>query len=183
MKPSDRRKRLFRTSRPHIRPAALLEEGQYGYDMGILWAAYKAGSFPLVEDRDMTNDDFAKYILAHAMTLSSMVIVEDDSKAFESGRGPVAVVGIRSDGWTVEPHVDFFEWAAPRTMLRVVVAFMQMVRYSKDVGVCVVKCLKTSKSLFKHVSDDYGVLHPVGMIPKGSPRGDVLLYSVWGGKE
>lgn len=182
MKPAERRKRLFRKSRPNIRPVVLMEDGKYGYDMGILWAAYKAGSFPLVEDREMSNDDFARYIIAHAMTMSEMVIAEDECGAFSAGRGPVAVIGMRNDGWTLEPHVDFFRWASRRSILRVVVAFMQKVRYSKEVGVCVVKCLKDSRTLFRHASEDYGVLHQAGMIPKGSPRGDVLIYSAWGAK-
>jgi hypothetical protein len=183
VKPAERRKRLFKKSRPYIRPVVLMEGDQYGFDMGVLWAAYKAGSFPLVENRDMTADEFARYIIAHALTLSEMVIAEDDCKGFESGRGPVAVIGIRSDGWAVEPHVDFFAWATPRTILRVVVAFMQKMRYSKEVGVCVVRSLPDTNNLFRHVHRDYGVLHPVGMVAKGSPRGDVYLYSAWGAKD
>lgn len=183
MKPAERRKRLFKKSRPHLRPAVLMDGDQYGFDMGILWAAYRAGSFPLSENRDMTSDEFARYIISHALAVNEMIIAEDDCPGFSSGRGPVAVIGVRTDGWAIEPHVDFFAWAKPRTILRVVVAFMQKVRYSKDVGVCVVKSLNETKNLFHHAGRDYGVLRPAGMISGGSPRGDVYLYSARGARD
>lgn len=159
-----------------------MEEGRYGYDMGLLWAAYKVGSFPLIDRQDMNEGEFAEFIVGVARGLSSALMVEDDCSRYASGRGPVAFIGIRSDGWRVEPHVDYFKWAAPRTMLRTTVAFFQMARYSKDVGTCVVNSLKNTENLFNHVIG-YGVLYAVGKIPKGSPRGDVYLYSIAGKKD
>lgn len=182
MTPKQKRDRLFRISRPHFRPASLIEEGQYGYDMGLLWAAYKVGSFPLIERQDLKEGEFADFIVGVAQGLSSALMVEDDCPRYKSGRGPVAFIGVRTDGWRVEPHVDYFRWASKRAMLRTTVAFFQMARYSKDVGTCVVNSLKETENIFLRAVD-YGVLHPVGRIPKGSPRGDVYLFSVSGKKE
>ena len=180
MTPKEKRDRLFRVSRPHFRPAVLVDENGYGYDMGLLWAAYKAGSFPLAGN--LSEAEFAEHIVALGTTLTGAMMVEDDCAKYSSGRGPVALISIRSDGWRVEPHVDYFNWAGKRTPLRVSVAFFQMARYSKDVGSCVVSSLKDTENLFNHVCE-YGVLHPVGRVPKGSVRGDVYMFSVTGKKE
>lgn len=182
MTPRERRARLFKTSKPFIRPAVLVSEGGFGDDMGILWAAYKAGSFPLI-NAGMEMPEFAKAMVAIALTLHEMAIVEDDNKAFASGRGPVAIIGIRSDGWKHEPHVDYFKWSAKRNILRVTIQFLQMARYSKEVGVVMIRSLKETSNLFMRAAKDYGVLNFVGRVPHGTPRGDEYIFSVMGKKE
>ena len=177
----ENRSRLFRRSKPTIRPAKLFSESGYGEDMGILWAAYKMGSFPLLEDQDMSPDDFGKGMAAICATLNDAVIVEDDNRRYESGRGPVAFVGIRSDGWRHEPHVDYFAWATPRNIVRASVGFLQFMRYHKQVGVCIVRCLKPHVSLFRHVSR-YVLLNYLGRIVNGTPRGDEYVFTVAGKK-
>lgn len=178
----ERRARLFKHDKPFVRPAVLLSEAGLGDDMGVLWAAYKAKSFPLLgEGLDMAG--FSKAIIAMASNLHEMAIVEDNSKAFGSGRGPVAIIGIRSDGWRHEPHIDYFKWATKRNILRVTVQFLQMARYSKEVGVLIVRSLKPTSGLFMRVAKDYGVLNFVGRIPNGTPRGDEYLFSMMGKKE
>lgn len=181
MTPREHRARLFKSSKPFIRPAMLVQEGGFGDDMGILWAAYKAGSFPLINS-GMEMPDFAKAMIAIALTLHEMAIVEDDNKSFQSGRGPVAIIGIRSDGWRHEPHVDYFKWATKRNILRVTIQFLQMARYSKEVGVLIVRSLKDTSGLFMRAAKDYGVLNFVGRVPHGTPRGDEYLFSTMGKK-
>ena len=182
MTPRDRRSRLLGKSKPNMRPAILVREDGYGEDMGVLWAAYRAGSFPLI-DQNLDMAAFAKLMIATAATLHEMAIVEDDCKTYPSGRGPVAVIGIRSDGWKHEPHIDYFKWATPRIILRVSVQFFQMARHSREVGVCVVRSLKATSNLFLRISKDYGVLNFVGRIPHGTPRGDEWVFSTMGRKE
>jgi hypothetical protein len=47
------------------------------------------------------------------------------------------MVSVDNYGWRVEPQFDFFFWATRRMRLRAAVAFFQMVRHAKEVGVCV----------------------------------------------
>lgn len=159
----------------------LVAEGAFGDDMGVLWAAYKAGSFPLIE-QELDMAQFAKTIIATAITLQEMAIVEDGNKAFGSGRGPVAIIGISSDGWRHEPHIDYFKWATKRNILRVTIQFLQMARYSKEVGVIIARSLKPTSELFMRAAKDYGVLNFVGRIPHGTVRGDEYVFSVAGKK-
>lgn len=177
----ENRMRLFAKSKPTIRPAKLFTETGYGEDMGILWAAYKMGSFPLVENNDMTPDEFGRYIAANCAGLTDALMVEDDNRRYESGRGPVAFIGIRADGWRHEPHVDYFAWATKRNTLRVTVGFIQFMRYHKQVGVCVVRCLKPHVNLFRRVSR-YALLNYLGRIVNGTPRGDEYVFTVAGKK-
>jgi len=177
------RARLFKTSKPTLRQASLInQDGSYGVDMGNLWAAYKADSFPLIENRDMSPSEFGAYVIATCRGLSEAVIVEDDSTAYSSGRGPIAFIGIISDGWKHEPHVDYFAWRTSRNVLRTAVAFMLFMRYNRNVGVCVVRSLNEHVNLFKRVSK-YTVLNYVGKIFKGTPRGDEHIFTVAGKKK
>ena len=108
-------------------------------------------------------------------------IIEDDSKAFRSGRGQVGIVGIRSDGWVYEPMVHFFKWATRRNKLRAAVGFFQMIRYQKDIGCCLVKVVKKDSRYLYHMQK-YGVLFPRGRIPMGSAQGDLYMFSINGMK-
>lgn len=170
--PKDRRKRLFWKSRPKFRPYE-------PKDNGFLWAAYKAGSLPIPEGLEQ-----AEFIAEVAKLYGGFPLVwvaEDDSPSFKSGRGLVALIGLKADGWVIEPHPVFFKWATKRNVLRCCVAFFHMMRYQKDVGVCLVRCLKDAMKLMKKM-ESYGVLYLRGRLPKGSPKGDVFLFSIDGGK-
>ena len=128
-------------------------ESAYGRDMKILWAAYKAGSFDL-PDWDQT--EFANHIIDHLSKYDSVWIVEDLNKVF-SGRGPVAVILVRTDGSMLIPDVDYFKWATHRNVLRTAVTFFQWIRYSKDVGVCVFGSNSKSKNLYERMRE-YGIM-------------------------
>jgi hypothetical protein len=169
----DKRDRLFRKSKPHIRTFV-------AEDLWVLWAAYDLDSFKGLK-KGLTKDEFFKLVEMIASRHSSCIVVEDECKWFKSGRGPICFVTIANNGWRIEPHVDFFRWATPRVMLRAYVAFFQMVRYSKEVGVCVVRSLANTVPLFERMRT-YGLLFPVGRIPDGDARGDEYLYQVRGKK-
>lgn len=176
-----KRSRLFKTSKPLIRVARLFnQDGSYGEDMGVLWAAYKANSFQLKPGLEPT--EFGNYIRLLAGSMTDAVIAEDVSNEYESGKGPIAFIGIKSDGWRYEPHVDYFAWATPRNKLRVTVSFLQFMRYHKEVGVCVVRSLAPHVNLFKRASK-YTLLNYLGKIFKGTPRGDEYVFSVAGKKK
>ena len=130
------------------------DESAYGKDMKILWAAYKAGSFEIKEG--LSQDQFADLIIGYLSAFDSVFIVEDKNGSFD-GRGPVAAVLVVTDGGVIRPSVEFFKWASKRNRLRSVVAFLQWVRYSKDVGVCVFGSTVSSKNLFDRMRE-YGIL-------------------------
>lgn len=143
----ERRARLFKKSRPHIRP---LE----GKDMGWLWAAYKAGSFSFPEE--LSQEQFAEH-MRNALQGQRNYLVEDDSRRFSSGRGPVALIGEVTDGERIEPAVAIFKWATLRNVLRGFVAYFQWVKY-RPITECVVRAEAKDKLMKKMV--DYGVIYP-----------------------
>lgn len=146
--------------------------------MGILWASHSRKPFYAIVSKNQ--EDFAKEIEEVSKT-TELLIIEDDSPRYKSGRGPVGLVGVHSDGWKYEPHAEFFFWASPKNILKASVCFFQMTRNKRNVGVCLVKSLLDSKNLFDKCAE-YGVLHYVGKILNGDPRGDEYLFSVKGRK-
>jgi len=176
MTPKQKRDRLFKKDRPLIRPFQLMENGEYSKDLKILWVAHKVKPFEALSSTK--EEDFIREVLE--VTGGKSLYVADDFNDEYEKKGPVGVITVDTDGWKVEPHVDFFPWATKRNILRVSVGFFQMIRYQK-IGVCVVHALKESKNLFDHCIP-YGVLHYSGAIFGGDPRGDDYLYSVRGKK-
>jgi hypothetical protein len=177
MTPKDKRDRLFKSGRPVIRPFQVYEGENYGSELGVLWVAYQKKPFEWLK-KGLAQDLFAKSI-EEISNKENLLVWEDDNKRFKSGRGMVAVCSLIDDGWKYEPHVQFMPWATKRNVLRTTVAFLQYIRYSKKVGVCVVHSLENSTNLFDKCCE-YGVLHKVGKVVNGDPRGDEYLYSVSG---
>jgi len=166
--------------KPYIRKAILLDQDGFTEDMGILWVSYQRGGFTFLP-RGFDKSLFIDVISSNVQNYQELLLIEDNSKVFQSGRGPIGVIGINNDGWKIEPHVDYFPWATSRMILRASVAYFQMVKYDKEVGVCVVKSLGNTARLF-HRLKDYGVLWFVGKIPYGDVRGDEYLFTVKGRK-
>lgn len=175
MTPKERRDRLFKKGRPHIRQVQVFDGDKYHKDIGILWVAYQKQPFYSLGP-GLTQEQFAKEISEICKT-TELLLADDENKAYKNS-GPVAVIGVHSNGWKIEPHAEFFKWANPRNILRVSVAFFQMARYRK-IGACVVHSLEDSFGLFDKCCE-YGVLHKVGTIVNGDPRGDEIVYSVRG---
>jgi len=155
----------------------IMDGNEYHRDIAICWVAHSKEPFYSIAATDQ--DGFARE-LVEGTKHREFLISEDSNDYYESGAGPIAVIWIGSDGWKVEPHCVFFPWATARNKLRSTVAFFQMARYKK-IGACVVFSLENSKPLFDKTAS-YGVLHFVGKIPNGDPRGDEFIYSVRGKK-
>jgi hypothetical protein len=168
----ERRQRLFKKSRPLVRP---YEQK----DNGFLWAAYQRGAFDI--PRGLDQNEFLISVGKQFGQFPLIWIVEDDSTQFKSGRGQVALVAIKSDGWVFEPTPLFFPWARHRNVLRACVAFFQMMRYQKDVGCCLVRSGKEHSQFLIHMQK-FGVLFPRARIPFGSSNGDVWIFSINGKK-
>jgi hypothetical protein len=171
--PKERRDRLFKKSRPHFRKADLLNlDGTYGPDMGILWAAYRAGSFEAEEGMDQAK--FADWAVDRARRFTTLWIGEDESKAFKSGRGAVGIVGTNQDGLLVTAEGQPLRWATKRNALRLCVSFLHMITKSNKTGICMVKGNEVTMPLLDHMKE-YGLLYYIG---KTAPK--EYLYSVRG---
>lgn len=169
--PRDRRKRIFKKSRPLIRAFD-------PKDNGILWAAHKHNAFGL--SQDLGQPEFIAALAKSYAHYPLVWIVEDDCRQFKSGRGPIALVGVKTDGWAYEPFPVFFPWARKRNVLRAAVNFFHMMWSKKEVGVCIVKT--TDQERFLSHMKKYGVLYQRGRVPNGTPNGDLWIFSISGKK-
>ena len=124
----------------------------------------------------MTDEDFIPWV-EHAFSVyQEVLILEDDNRRFGAGRGPVGIVGAKTNGYLYEPHVEWFEWATPKNKLRSSVAFFQKFRY-RGLGVIRVHALKEAEGFFRRLKK-YVPLFPVGRIPGGDElgRGDDFIF-------
>lgn len=171
--PKEKRDRLFQRGRPHFRKAELIGlDGNYGDDMKLLWAAYKAGSFNAPEG--MTQEQFAEWVILMAQVFKELWVGEDENKAFSNGKGAVGIVGVNKQDLLVTAEGQAFKWATRKNILRLCVSFLHMVTHAKGTGVCMVKVDKKSQGLADHMKK-YGLLHYVGRT-----GADEYLYSVRG---
>ncbi len=165
-----RRKRLFRENRPHVRE--MTDE-----DLGILWAQHNATA-----EEPLSAEVFNQGIRDVLARFHGVMMVEDRSPAYPDGWGPVAFLGLTSDGWKVEPTLEYFKWASPRNILRSSVAVFRWFQTSRDVGVCLVRSDDKMAILMRKLKK-YGVLFPVGKIPYGLPTGHEYLFYVKGKRD
>jgi hypothetical protein len=157
--PKEKRDLLFKRGKPVIRK---IEEK----DFGVMWAAFKAGSFPLLP-KDLTQEDFMVFLNNLKARYRDMLIIEDGSMAFPSAkRGPVVVVGISFDDLLVTPEASRFSWATKRNMLRAYVGMLSKLRYSTTTGVCMVRVREQDLTLAKHIEKRYALLHWIGKVSK-----------------
>lgn len=177
-----RRERLYRQTNPRVRPF------EFARDAWVLWAAYDLGSFPALK-RDAKSEgrfkkpvEFYDYFAAFALGKSQVLVVEEDHKYFSQKRGPVCLVSIDNYGWRVEPQFDFFYWASRRHRLAAAVSYLQMTRYSKEVGVCVLRVAEKDVEFCRHLTERYDLLRPYGEIPNARAEGREYLFGVTGRK-
>jgi len=168
--PKERRERLFKSGRPVIRHLEILDGEQYSKDMGILWAAYKAGSFPIPQG--LSQEEFVKTI--EESPYQQTWIIDDKNKSFSSGHGPIALVGTNTAGMIVEIKGVFFKWASRKNILRGSVAFLTMIRGSKKTGIVLVRTQKEKMTLPDHLKL-YELLYFLGQSDDSE-----YLYSVRG---
>lgn len=172
MTPKLMRDRLLK-SRPFIRTLKVFEDDLPSKDIGLLWVSYQRGDLPLPPD--IPREKFILALQKFFGRYSSLLVIEDKNKQFKEGKGIVGLILLMSDGWKAEPKTIFFDWATKRNKLKAAVSFLQMLRYSREVGVCEVR---TEKSKFLDHLVKYGVIHFVGRIPFGNPKGDEYIYSI-----
>jgi len=180
MKPKEARDRLFRDSKPNIRPVSIInEDGSMGKDMGILWAAYLKGTFQNLGK--LTQEEFTEEAIKYFSRYQLAWIIEDRNRKFSSGYGPVGLVVGIFNGWALEPHWIPFSWASARNRLRTAIAYFQMMKYEKDVGVINVFSGEKDYRFFQRIGKKYGVIYYIGKFPRGDFGEDRYMFYGRGG--
>jgi hypothetical protein len=153
-------------NRPNARAFVLFEEGKFTQDAGILWSAYKAGSFPDLPE-ELSPEKFGAALSALAERYQEMYVIDDFNAEFNGRIGPVAFVGVRRNDALLEVEGQAFKWATPLNCLRCAVAFLHKQSWSKQVGVCLVKTTDEMKRFLDRIRK-YGVLFYLGPSSKGN---------------
>lgn len=164
--------RLFKNGKPVIRDFKFIEGDDAG-DVPYIWDAYKKG---LVDElpENLEMEDFIEFVELLLERSQEAQIVEDK---VNGDMQPVAAVFCRSDGWQLEPHVQYFDNATPKSILRTYAAYLKKTKYRKDIGACLVRVGRDTVNLANRV-EKLGLLQYVGKVWGGKPDGDEYLYSV-----
>jgi hypothetical protein len=179
-KPKAARDRLFKYGRPNIRPLVLQEEDGIGGDMRYLWGAYRKGSFP--ELTDMNQAEFVSHFIEYLNQFYAVWIVEDKNYHFPEGKGPVGLIVAQFDEWEMEPTFIPFKWITKRNVLKMVVAFFQMARYEKGIGILSLNSGEAGVDFLMKTAKRYNVIYYVGKIPRGN-MGDTRYMFYGRGKD
>lgn len=179
MTPKERRDRLFKSSRPNVREL----DFSNAKDMAVLWEAYKRDTFSSMLPDEMEKPEFINAMMQVLSGYNAGWMIEDKTPAFKDEAAPVGIMVAAANDWEMEPHFEPFPWATSRNRLRAVTAFLQKMRYDKDVGIVNVHALNKDKRFFKHIAKNYGVLNYLGRIPHGDARGDRHIFYVRGRKK
>lgn len=157
--PKDLRERIFKKSKPQARVLEIFNGDSYSKDLGILWAAYKAGSFMMEEG--LTQEAFVDQIEQILSAYQHVWLIDDDNTSFSSGRGPVALIGANTIDLIVEPRALFFKWATKRNILRASISYLNMLKHSSKTGIVLVRTEKTKRVLPDHLKK-YDMLYYLG---------------------
>jgi hypothetical protein len=168
-KPKAARDRLFRYGRPNIRELVLREGDGIGGDMRYIWGAYRKGSFPDIGEMDQS--EFTDYFIDYLDQFYSAWIVEDKNYHYPDNYGPVGLIVADFNGWEMEPVFIPFEWITKKNVLKMVVAFFQMARYERGIGILSLSSGEESVNFFMKTAKRYNVIYYVGKIPRAN-RGD-----------
>jgi hypothetical protein len=137
-------------------------------DMGLMWDQCKSGNLPLPSEASTDPAEFNKNLKRLIGMYNSHWIVEDDGE-------PVAAMFIKTDGWTIEPHVEFFAGTTPAAIFRSYLHFFGSLIKQGLKGSCIIKAFEGNKNLFDRLVKK-GVLLYVGEIPEGDPNGTIYQY-------
>jgi len=168
-KPKAARDRLFRHGRPNIRPLDINDNGLVGKDMAILWAAREAFT---LEESDQ--EEFTRVFLDYLGQFYAVWIVDDKNYHYPDGFGATGLIVSTFNGWSLTPKFIAFPWATDKNRLKAVVAFMQMARYEKGIGM--LNLSTTAPGFFQHIRKRYGVMYYVGKVPRGERGTDAYLF-------
>lgn len=160
------RKRLYSRSRPRFRQIA-------ESDIALLVYAWKRGAFDNLQG--LSDEHFVATIRNVLASFTEVFLAEDKTSVFTEGRGPIGLVGIRSNGWQANVSTEPFPWITALQMLSSMVSFFHMMRYSKTYGVVVAV---TEDNGFYDRLGRYTSIKRAGEIQFGTPRGPEYIYSM-----
>ena len=86
---------------------------------------------------------------------------------------PIGIMFIKTDGWTIEPHAEFFNDITPAAIYRSYILFFEEIDDME--GTYLIKSDEKTKNLFDKLCRK-GHTQYVGMIPNGSPSSDIYVY-------
>ena len=135
-------------------------------DIGLMWDQCKMGNLPL--PMNTAPEEFHANLKQTIARYHTHFIVEDDGE-------PIAAMFVKTDGWLVEPHVEFFAGTTPAAIFRSYLHFFGSLVKQGIQGTCVIKAFKENRKLFDKLVSK-GVLHYVGEVPYGDPKGTVYQY-------
>lgn len=164
-----RRDKLFKTGKPDIRPAVY-------DDIRWVWVAARRDGF------GGTSEAFTKAYEPILAKADRLFILEDRNHTHESGKGPVGLVMANYDGWALVPHVEWFPWATTRNKIRCTVGFLQLMKYTHDVGVIKIFSDGANTEWFKWLKR-YISISLVGRIPGGRATGEECIFYIRGRKQ
>lgn len=169
MTPKERRATLFHNGKPSIRP---MEQKDFGW----LWANHK-----LSDEEQLPQDEFMEAVMQAVEGVTDAWIIEDRSKEFKDGFGPVGLMLGMNDGWALVPHIEWFQWAGPRTRLRGAVMVGMRAKYSKEVGCLRIHCGENWAKFYDKLKR-YLPVYRAGKVPGGRADGSDYIYYVRGKK-
>ena len=165
--------KLFAKSKPvlrHFEPMTQESAGDFPY----LWDAYQRGL--LVElPSDLDIESFTDYMIGLLDQIPEVWVVEDE---VQGEIKPIAFVFCSHDGWIMEPHAVYFDYATPRNILRAYVAFLKKTKWRKDTGACLVRVDQKDRKFVNRIEQMKIGLEWVGKIWGGKPTGNEYLYSM-----
>lgn len=168
IEPQKLRERLFRRGKPAFRQATT-------DDMRWLWASYK------LNDGSADQESFSAEITEQISQYQRAYMAEDENSHFETGRGPVGIITVHYDGWSVKPEMSFFPWATARNKLKSIVGFLMNQRFESDVGSIEIRTGEDGRDFCKRLRN-YLPIRVGGKIAGGRPAGADYIYYVRGKK-
>jgi hypothetical protein len=145
-----------------------------------MWADYQVGNFFF--EKGLSNEEFISSTLKLLAQWDSVWFVEDKSSQYASGNGPIAILGVRTDGWRVEPHLHHFSWSTTRQKLRAWASVLAMLKNSDEIGLILLMVEEKHQKFFDRFVK-YNLLFPKGRVSNGLPTGGGFLYTIKGKKQ
>jgi len=133
-------------------------------DIEMLWRECRRGRLAI--SKNTGYGGFLEYFTFILKKSRTHWIVEDNGM-------PIGIMLVNGDGWTIEPHVEFFNDISNAAIYRGYICFFDEIE--NMTGVCVIKALGIAKNLFDKLCSK-GYLQYVGLIPDGDPEGDIYMY-------
>ena len=133
-------------------------------DIETLWRECRRGRLDL--SKKTGYGAFLEYVTFLINKHQSHWVVVDRGKF-------IGIMFVKTDGWTIEPHAEFFNDITPAAIFRSYMQFFDEIDNME--GTYIIKSDKKTKNLFDRLTKK-GYTQFVGEIPNGNPTGDLYVY-------